>query len=73
VNGKLYEFTPATTFNAENVISFNVGCRIKYDLNNSTSILLNCEKFFGDNGNGNFSKTEFINLGVGISKQLNFQ
>jgi hypothetical protein len=73
VNGKLYEFTPVTTFNAENVISFNVGCRIKYDLNNSTSILLNCEKFFGDNGNGNFSKTEFINLGVGISKQLNFQ
>jgi hypothetical protein len=73
VNGKLYEFTPATTFNAENVISFNVGCRIKYDLNNSTSILLNCEKFFGDNGNGNFSKAEFINLGVGISKQLNFK
>jgi hypothetical protein len=33
---------------------------------------LNGEKFFGDNGNGNFSKTEFINLGVGISKQLNF-
>jgi len=72
VNGKLYEFTPATTFNAENEISFNVGCRIKYDLNNSTSILLNCEKFFGDNGKGIYNKSDFINLGVGISKQLNF-
>jgi hypothetical protein len=73
VNDKLDEFIPGATFNSENVISFNVGCRIKYDLNNSTSILLNCEKFFGDNGNGNFNKSDFVNFGVGISKKLNFQ
>jgi len=72
INNKLNKFIPGIIYNTQNVISYNLGCRIKFEINNSTSLLLNGEKFFGDNGNGNFSKTEFINLGVGISKKLNF-
>jgi hypothetical protein len=72
INNKLNKFIPGTIYNTQNVISYNLGCRIKFEINNSTSLLLNGEKFFGDNGKGNFSKAEFINLGVGITKKLHF-
>lgn len=70
LNNKLIKYVPVSTYNTDNVIGYNVGFRIQYDLARHASILFTSEKYFGDNGSGRFAKSEWLNIGVGIVKHL---
>jgi hypothetical protein len=70
LNNKLIKYVPVSTYNTDNVIGYNVGFRIQYDIARHTSILITSEKYFGDNGSGRFAKSEWLNIGVGIVKHL---
>lgn len=72
LNNKLIKYDPVATYNTDNVINYNIGFRIQYDLPRQSTILFTAEKYFGDNGTGRFAKSEWINVGIGIAKELNF-
>jgi hypothetical protein len=69
-NNKLIKYVPVSTYNTDNVIGYNVGFRIQYDIARHASILFTAEKYFGDNGSGRFAKSDWLNIGVGIVKQF---
>lgn len=69
--GRLYSFEPVSYYNKELLIGFNTGLKLQYEMPKKYKLSLNFDKYFGDNSKSGYTKSEWINIGAGISKSLN--
>ena len=69
-NGEIVAFTPTVDFYKDNLMGFNLGFKFNQEINNNWGVHILIDKYFGDNSDSGYAKSEWINVGAGISKKF---